>query len=59
MPSTESIQLSDDDADGVADAAVVAEAIASADGDIHGYCQKRYTVPFATVPEIIKNISVA
>ncbi len=58
LPSANLIQLADDDEDGVADAAVITEAIASADGDIDGYCQEKYTVPFTAVPEIIKNISV-
>jgi len=58
LPSEQLVQLTDDDEDGVADASVVAQAIAHADGVIDSYCQERYDVPFSTVPEIIKGISV-
>jgi len=58
LPSADLIQLTDDDEDDVADALVIAEGIAHADGIIDGYCQERYTVPFDTVPELIKNLSV-
>lgn len=52
------VQLADDDEDGVADAAVLAEAIAQADGVIDSYLAARYTVPLATVPATIRSASV-
>jgi len=58
LPAADLIQLADDDEDGTADAAVIAEAIATADGDIDGYLQERYTLPLSSTPEIVKNISV-
>ena len=53
----ELIQLTDDDDAGAVDADVVAEAIADADAEIDGYCGKRYTVPFTTVPALVKKYS--
>ena len=51
--------LSDDDADGLADEAVIAAAIADADALIDTYLRARYTVPFDPVPEAVRSISAA
>jgi phage gp36-like protein len=53
------IQLTDDDADGVADAAVIAETIAQADSEINGYLGSRYSIPVSPVPALLRNLSVA
>lgn len=53
----ELIQLTDDNA-GEIDDEKVSAAIAYADGIIDSYCGLRYTVPFVTVPDVIKNYSV-
>lgn len=50
--------LSDDAGAGVVDAGVIARAIADADAEIDGYCGTRYDVPFATVPALIRKMSV-
>lgn len=52
------IQLTDDDDNGVENDDIISEKIADADSLIDGYCGKRYTVPFTTVPKIVKNLSV-
>jgi len=54
----ELIELTDDDNAGVVDAGVVTAAIAKADALIDGYCGKRYSVPFTTVPDIVEALSV-
>jgi phage gp36-like protein len=53
------VQLTDDDANGVADAAPITEAIAQADAEIDGYLGSRYTVPVSPVPTLLRNLSVA
>jgi len=58
LPSADLVQLADDDEDGTADAAVIAEAIATVDGDIDAYLQERYELPLSSTPEVVKNISV-
>lgn len=52
------IQLTDDDNAGVVDAGVVTRAIDDADAEINGHCGKQYSVPFSTVPPIIRKLSV-
>ena len=52
------IQLTDDADAGAVDASVVARAIIDADAEIDSYCGVRHTVPFTTVPEIIRKVSV-
>ena len=52
------IQLTDDADAGIIDADVITRAIADADAEIDGYCGTRYTVPFTTVPAIIRKVSV-
>jgi len=51
--------LSDDDADGLADEAVINAAIADADALIDTYLRARYAVPFDPVPEAVRSISAA
>lgn len=52
------VQLTDDhDVNGIV-ASVVTAAIADADAEIDGYCGRRYSVPFAAVPDIVKKHSV-
>ena len=52
------IQLTDDNDLGVVDDDVITRAIADADAEIDGYCGTRYSVPFSTVPGIIRKMSV-
>lgn len=52
------IGLTDDDDDGDVDDDKVTRAIADADAEIDSYCGARYTVPFTTVPAIIRKMSV-
>ena len=52
------IQLTDDDNVGVVNDAHVTQAIQTADAEINGYCAVKYTVPFTTVPEIVKGLSI-
>lgn len=52
------VQLTDDTDVGGIDTDAVTRAIADADAEIDGYCGKRYSVPFATVPDIIRKHSV-
>lgn len=49
--------LADHDGDGVADAAVVAAAIAEADALINSYASKRFAVPFTTTPSTVNALS--
>lgn len=58
IPETAIIQLTDDENAGTVNEARVNEAIAQADAEIDSYCGGRYTVPFTTVPDIAKKISV-
>lgn len=51
-------QLTDDEDTGAVVESRVTEAIAQADAEINSYCGGRYTVPFSTVPDIVKKISV-
>lgn len=53
------VQLTDDDRDGVPDAAVITEAIAQADGIIDSYLATRYTVPLSPVQVVIRAASVS
>lgn len=58
IPEAAIIQLTDDEDTGSVVTARVDEAIAQADAEIDSYCGGRYKVPFATVPDICKKISV-
>ncbi|MCK5235701.1 MAG: DUF1320 domain-containing protein [Deltaproteobacteria bacterium] len=57
-PEDTLIQLTDDDDVGVVSQTRVDEAIASADAVIDSYCGRKYSVPFAVVPDIVKAISI-
>lgn len=52
------IECTDDAGIGTVDTDKVDSAIADADHEIDFYCRKRYTVPFTTIPPIIKKLSV-
>jgi len=58
IPEEAVIQLTDDEDAGLVNQARVDEAIAQADAEINSYCAANYTVPFTTVPAVIKKISV-
>ncbi len=51
------VQLADYDRDGIADAAVIAAAIERADAWINTYAEQSYSVPFATVPTHVRELS--
>lgn len=51
------IEEFDWDRDGAADAAVITDCIAEADALIDSFASKRFTVPFAPVPETIRRTS--
>ena len=51
------IALTDDEGNGTINADRINEAIDIADREIDAYCSGKYTVPFSSPPEIIKNIS--
>ena len=52
------LQLTDDYDAGAIDSDVVDRAIADADSLINGYCGKRHTIPFTTVPVLARKFSV-
>lgn len=54
---TEIIQISDRANAGVIDAAVVTDKLADADAEIDAYLARRYTLPFATVPTVLKRVA--
>lgn len=54
----ELIQLTDDDRTGLVDSSRVGRAIEDADAEINGYLAKKHTVPIATVPDLVRNMSV-
>lgn len=58
IPEETVIQLTDDENTGAVVESRVTEAIAQADAEIDSYCGGKYSVPFATVPDIVKKISV-
>lgn len=58
MPESVLIQLTDDEKTGSVNTARVSAAITAAESEINGYCEARYTVPFTTVPTIIKKMTV-
>ncbi|GAB62650.1 MAG: DUF1320 domain-containing protein [Candidatus Jettenia sp.] len=51
-------QLTDDENTGAVNQTRVDEAIAQADAEIDTYCGQVFTVPFTTVPDIVKKASV-
>ncbi|MDH5524446.1 MAG: DUF1320 domain-containing protein [Desulfobulbaceae bacterium] len=58
VPAEELVQLTDDNDLGEVDTTVVDRAIADADAEIDGYCGTQYSIPFDTVPAIIRKLSV-
>jgi phage gp36-like protein len=50
-------QISDRDGDGVADAAVIAKALADASAEIDSYIGKVYALPLATVPARVVDLA--
>lgn len=52
------IQLTDDEGAGTVDDDMVTRAIADADAEIDSYCGVRYSVPFTTVPGMIRKLAV-
>lgn len=58
IPEESIIELTDDEGTDVVNTDRVDEAIAQADSEIDAYCGTKYSVPFATVPDTIKKISV-
>ena len=57
IPTAVVIQLTDDANSGAVDAAKVTDCIAKGDGIIDSYCAVKYSVPFTTVPSVIKTLS--
>lgn len=58
IPEDSLLQLTDDEGNGTIDSGRITEAISQADSEIDSYCGRRYSVPFVTVPGIVKKISV-
>jgi phage gp36-like protein len=58
IPEASIIQLTDDENTGAVVTSRVDEAIAQADAEIDSYCGNKYSVPFSTVPDIVKKCSV-
>lgn len=54
----ELIQLTDDSDEGAVDADILARAVADADTVIDSYCGTKYSVPFSTVPDMVRKLSV-
>ena len=52
------IQLTDDVDAGIVNDDAVTRAIADADSEIDSYCGVRYSVPFSTVPDRVRKLSV-
>jgi len=50
-------QLTDRTNSGTIDAAVIAKALADAYDEINSYVATRYTLPFATTPNVVKRIA--
>ncbi len=58
IPEDVLVELTDDESLGSINTTRVDQAIADADSEIDAYCGVRYAIPFQTVPEIIRKISV-
>jgi len=60
IPSSELEQLIDDTgSDSAPDkTARITAAISNADSKINAFCGQKYTVPFSTVPDVVKDLSV-
>ena len=59
IPEIMLVHASNDEGTGTVNEGRINEAIAQADAEIDAYCRKQYTVPFSTVPAMIKTISIA
>ena len=57
IPNDVLIQLTDDNKDGAVDATVVTDAITRAQSEVDGYLAKRYSVPIATPPQLVKSLT--
>ncbi|MGM4981874.1 gp436 family protein [Rhizobium sp. 11_C7_N12_5] len=55
----EILDTADRDKDGVADADVIASALATAEAEINGYAATKYTLPFVEVPALVRNWTVS
>jgi len=51
-------QLTDDENLGLVDDDKVTKALSRADGEVDGFCGKRYQVPFSPVPDFIKALAL-
>lgn len=58
IPEETLIQLTDDEGLGVLGDARLTEAVLQADAEINSYLGERYSVPFTTVPAVVKKLSV-
>jgi len=58
IPEVTLIQLTDDEDTGAVNTERVSEAIAQADSEVDGYAGTKYSVPFTTVPPVVKKCSV-
>jgi phage gp36-like protein len=58
LPEEILVQLTDDENLGTVNQARVDEAIAQADAEVDSYCGGLYSVPFSTVPDVAKKLSV-
>jgi len=58
LPEETVIQLTDDEGLDAVNQARLDESISQADAEIDSYCGGRYAVPFTTVPDIVKKISI-
>lgn len=58
IPESTLVQLTDDERLGTVNQTRVDEAITAADTVINGYCGKKYSVPFAIAPDMVKALSV-
>lgn len=58
LPEDVVVQLTDDEGIGAVNQARVDEAIEQADAEINSYSAVRYAVPFSTVPDVVKKLSV-
>lgn len=54
----ELVQLADHDMDGVADQAVVEQALSYADAAIDGYVAVRYDLPLASTPALLTRLAI-
>jgi len=58
FPEERLIELTDDNNTGAYDENIMNSLIEKATNEINGYCQERYSIPFAVVPGLIKDMCV-